>query len=120
MEKIIIKKSKWFLFSPIVIGILLLPFIVGIFIIAYGLLRYKFDKIEINDNQFYSRLGLFNIDIKTIPLNKISMVSAKKDIISTLLNYGTIEIQSSAISSKIAYPFIENVNSVVEQINQCL
>ncbi len=120
MEKLIIEKSKWFLFHSIFWGIILLPFIIGIFFIAYGLLRYKYDKIKIENGTFYSRFGLLNIDTKTIPLNKISMVSVKQDIIARLLNFGTIELQSSANNSTISYPFIKNADEIVKQINLML
>ena len=118
MEKLEIKKSKWFIYKFIFLGVILLPILfIGAFVILWALLRYKFDKIEIDENQFYSRLGLLNIDIKTIPLNKISMVSAKTDIISQLLGFGTIEVQSSAMNSTIMYPYIDNVSDVVNKIN---
>lgn len=119
METLEIKKSKWFLFSYIMLGVVLLPlFLIGIFIILFGFLRYKVDKIEIRENQLYSRLGLLNIDIKTIPLDKISMVSVKTDIMSQLFNYGTIVVQSSAVNSTIIYPFIENPTEIVKEINK--
>lgn len=121
MEKLEIKKSKWFIYTYIFWGVILLPiFFIGIFVIIWALLRYKFDKIEIDENQLYSRLGLLNIDIKTIPLNKISMVSVKTDIISQLFGFGTIAVQSSAISSTIMYPFIDNASEIVNQINKRL
>lgn len=119
MEKLEIKKSIWFIVAYVLLGIVLLPvFFIGIFVIIWALLRYKFDKIEIDETQLYSRLGLVNIDIKTIPLNKISMVSVKTNIITQLLNFGTIEVQSSALNSTIMYPFIDNASEIVTQINK--
>ena len=120
MEKLEIKKSKWFLFPTLSIGLLLSPLIIGLFIIGYGIARYKADKIEIADGQFFSRLGLFNIDIKTIPLSKISMVSVKTNLFTALLGYGTIEIQSSALNSTIEYPYIKNPVETVKEINKFL
>lgn len=117
MDKLIIKKSKWFLFRPCFWGVILAPFLIGFLFIGYALLRYKLDKIEIVNDTLYSRFGVFNVDIKTIPLNKISMVSVKKDLIGSMLGYSTIEVQSSALDSSISYSFIEEAESVVNEIN---
>lgn len=117
MDKLIIKKSKWFLFRPCFWGVILAPFLIGFLFIGYALLRYKLDKIEIVNDTLYSRFGVFNVDIKTIPLNKISMVSIKKDLIGSMLGYSTIEVQSSALDSSISYSFIEEAESVVNEIN---
>lgn len=117
MDKLIINKSKWFLFRPCFWGVILAPFLIGFLFIGYALLRYKLDKIEIVNDTLYSRFGVFNVDIKTIPLNKISMVSIKKDLIGSMLGYSTIEVQSSALDSSISYSFIKEAESVVNEIN---
>ena len=115
-------QKHWFFFVvPIVIGTLLLPvFGIGLLVYLWAFLRYKFDKVEIKDGQLYSRLGLINIDTKTIPLNKISMVSVKSDIFSELLGFGVIQVQSSAFNSTISYPYIKDAKKAAEIINEQL
>lgn len=102
-------KDDWMI-GPLAMAISLLPLI-------WAFLRFKLDKIEIKNGQLYSRIGLINIDTKTIALNKISMVSAKKNLITMLFDFGTIEIQSSAINSTITYPYIANITQIVNIIN---
>lgn len=118
METIEIKKSPIFFVRPILWGtftLWLLCFGLLVYLWAWG--RYKYDKLEIRDNQLYSKFGIFNVDVKTIPLNRISMVSAKTDVISEAFGFGTLQIQSSASNSTISYPYVKDVHKVVEIIN---
>ena len=139
------KKSKYFLYTYIFLGIILLPvFFIGASVILWAFLRNRFDKIEIDKNQIYSRLGIININIQTIPLNKINNISVKANKITKLLGFSTIEIQSSEVKSitihtfsniiakilnlktitvhtaktfcKVKYPFINNADEIVNMI----
>lgn len=119
MEEIILKKHWFSLVAPISIGLLLLPVAgLGLLVILWAILRFKFDVIKIDDKQLYSRFGLINIDEKMIPLNKISCINVKSDIISNMLGFGILSIQSSALNSEIMYPFIENASKAVTMINE--
>jgi uncharacterized membrane protein YdbT with pleckstrin-like domain len=118
METYEAKKHWWFWVPPVTISIIfLITLIIPIWIMLWAILRWNLDKIEIKDGCLYSRMGVIFIDKKTIPLEQISMVSEKADIISQWLGFGTIEVQSSAFGKAISYPWIKNPAEFIKVVN---
>lgn len=126
-----VKKHWWFWVAPVSIALVISFFIVRdnlsidiasftvpILIILWTGLRWQSDKIEIKDGYLYSQRGLFFIDRKTIPIEQISFVSEKTNIISQSLGFGSIVIQSSAFAKEIDYPYISNPGEFVKAINE--
>lgn len=93
---------------------------IAIVIILHTLLRWQFDKIEYSDGFLNSRIGIISIDKKSIPLNKISMVSEQTNIIAQLFGFGDILVQSSAASSDIKYKYIDKPQDFVKFMNEKL
>lgn len=119
MNTYVVEKHWWFWVGPIILSmIFLFTIVIPIFILIWAALRWKFDKIEIKDGCLYSRIGIINIDKKTIPLEKISMINEKSDIISQWLDFGVIEIQSSAFGKSIQYPCIKHPVGLIEFYNK--
>lgn len=118
MENYIAKKHWFFWVVPSVISILFIwTIIVPIIVMGWAVLRYKLDVIEYKDGCLYSRLGVLNIDKKAIPIDKISMVSEKTNIIAQLLGFGSLEVQSSAFNSTIIYTCIEKPTDFITFLN---
>ena len=89
------KKHWWFWIPYIFLSILFCwTIIIPIWLIIWAVLRWKLDKLEIKDGCLYSRTGILNIDKKSIPLEKISIINIKSDIISEALNFGQIEVKN--------------------------
>jgi membrane protein YdbS with pleckstrin-like domain len=119
METYVAKKHWWFWVPYITLSILFIwTLIIPIWLILWAFFRWKLDKIEIKDGCLCSRLGIIIIDKKTIPLEKISFVSEKQDIISEMLGFACVQIQSSADSNAIIYPCIANSAEFVKKINE--
>ena len=112
------KKHWWFWVAPITFSILFLfTIIIPAWIMIYTVLRWKLDKIEIKDGCLYSRIGVIFIDKKSIPLEQISFVSEKTDIISQWLGFSCIQVNSSAFGKAIEYPCIANPAEFIQFIN---
>ena len=119
METYVAKKHWWFWVPYITLSILFIwTLIIPIWLILWAFFRWKLDKIEIKDGCLCSRLGIIIIDKKTIPLEKISFVSEKQDIISEMLGFACVQIQSYADSNAIIYPCIANSAEFVKKINE--
>lgn len=118
METYEAKKHWWFWVPPVTISLIfLITLIIPIWVMLWAILRWNLDKIEIKDGCLYSRMGIIFIDKKTIPLEQISMVSEKTDIIAQWLGFGTIEVQSSAFGKTISYPWINNPAEFIKRVN---
>lgn len=119
METYEAKKHWWFWMPYIFIAILFIwTLIIPILVILWAILRWKLDKIVIKDGCLYSRMGIIFIDKKTIPLEQISFVSEKADIISQWLGFACIQVNSSAFGKAIEYPCIANPEALIKFINE--
>ena len=119
MESLEIKKHWWYWVSPIFWSVVLCWTIIAPLIyLPYAFLRWKLDKIEIKDGCLCSRLGIISIDKKTIPLDQISYIGEKTNIIAQSLGFGDIQVQCSAFAEAIAYPCIANAQELIQYVNE--
>ena len=119
MENYIAKKHWWFWVTPALVSILFLfTLIIPIWVMLYAILRWNLDKLEIKDGCLYSRMGIIFIDKKTIPLEQISFVSEKTEIISQWLGFSCIQVNSSDFGKAIEYPCIANPSEFIKFINE--
>lgn len=118
MNSYLVKKHWWFWVGPVVWSLILCPIIFPpIIILTIAFLRWKLDKIEVKDGCLYSRIGIIHIDKKTIPLDKISFITEKTNIIAQCFGFGTIQIQSSAFAKDISYDCVSNPSEFVQFVN---
>lgn len=119
METYTVEKH-WFTFVPPLFWSVILSFtvIMPFIIMFWALLRYKLDKIEVKDGLLCSRIGVIAIDKKTIPLDQISFITVRNDIISEWMGFGCIEVQSSAFAKAISYLYIKNPQGLVDFVNK--
>ncbi|MBS5801493.1 MAG: PH domain-containing protein [Brachyspira sp.] len=119
METYEAKKHWWFWTVPAFISILFIwTLIIPIWAMLWAILRWNLDKIEIKDGCLYSRMGIIFIDKKTIPLEQISFVSEKADIISQWLGFACVQVNSSAFGKAIEYPCIAKPSEFIRFINE--
>jgi|GEM_PF-5570886 len=119
MESYVAKKHWWFWVGPCILSLILIFTVIApIIILGFAFLRWKLDVIEVKDGCLYSRLGIIFIDKKTIPLEQISFVTEKTDILSQWLGFGTIQVQSSAFAKAIEYSCIEKPQNMIKYINE--
>lgn len=119
MDNTFIAKKHGYFWAPSVFFSILLCFtvIIPIFILLWTFLRWKLDKLEIRDGCLYSRTGVIFIDKKTIPLEQISFISVKTDIISEMQGFGCIQIQSSAFAKAVEFPCIKKPDELIKFVN---
>lgn len=108
-KKLYITRKHWIflLFSVfIVLGIgyiislLFKPKIIGYLFIFIGILYFYFERKNniwiITDRRIIDEWGVFSINSRETPLDKINNIVYKKDLIGMIFNYGTVFIQSAA------------------------
>ena len=118
METYEAKKHWFFWVPPVVVSLVFIwTIIIPIWYLLWAFLRWKLDKIEVKDGCLQSRIGILVIDKKTIPLEQISFVTEKQDIISQLLGFACIQVNSSAFGKAVEYPCIANPSEFVKFIN---
>lgn len=119
MEKFEVKKHWWFWVAPVIWSLIFsFTIILPIVFLGFAFLRWKLDKIEIKEGCLCSRLGMIFIDKKTIPLEQISFIGEKTDIIAQWLGFGNIQVQSSAYAKAIEYPCIANPQNMIKYVNE--
>ena len=112
-------EKHWYFWMPGIFMSIILCFtiIIPIFILFWTWLRWKLDVLEIKDGCLYSRMGVICIDKKTIPLEQISFISVKTDVLSEAMKFGCIQVQSSAFAKAIQYPCIKNPDELINFVN---
>lgn len=114
-----VAEKHWYFWMPSILISILLCFtiILPILILLWTWLRWKTDKLEVKDGCLCSKIGIIFIDKKTIPLEQISFITEKTDILSEWLGFGCIQVQSSAFSKAIQYPCIKNPGELIKFVN---
>lgn len=119
MENYIAKKHWFYWVLPSFWAIVTsITIIIPILILLHAYLRWKSDTLEIKDNCICSRTGIIFINKKTIPIEKISFITERTDIISEKLGFGSIQIQSSADLKAILYMWIVNPSEFIKKVNE--
>lgn len=108
-EKIIYegKISVWSLLPLIVLGLITLPFFIGVIFLIAAALRYMTTELAFTNKRVIAKFGI--ISRKTIELNltKIESLQVNQGILGRIFNYGTLVI-SGAGNPQAPIPGISN------------
>ena len=102
----------YFLFKSILGGVLFV--IAGIW---YFWTEWKNNIWVITNKRIIDEWGVFTINSKETPLDKINNLVYKKDIIGMVLNYGTVFIQSAAEKGETAMKMIPVPEKFVQAVS---
>lgn len=103
----------------IIIGIVLIPFIIGILIIAGAYLGVKNTDFVVTNKGLYRKKGVLSRKVKKIDFDKVQNISFNQGVLGNYFDYGNIEI-STAGSSGVEMKFnsIKNPKNIQERINR--
>lgn len=107
-------------FFPLVIATILFPITFGMPYLwfFYKLARFFVDDIVLTNKNFHVRVGLFEKEMRGLPLDKISEVKQEQGFWGRKLGYGTIYAHTASTYGGVDYPYIakpEIVKNAIEQ-----
>lgn len=105
-----VRKHWFFFFWPVIFTIfsqgLLLPWLI------YRILVYFTDEFIITDQKIHFSRGIISKKAESIPTDKINEVHYNQSVFGRLVGYGTVYIQSGAMSAGNGFTFIPNPGQV--------
>lgn len=111
----------------IAIGIVLAPFSGGLSLLfpavtllwlAYKVVERKHNLWAVTNYRIIDEEGLFSIETKESPLDKINNVSYSATIAGRILGFGDVEIQTAAETGSTLYQMVENPKKLKDSITQ--
>ncbi len=91
------KVSIWGQFPWIVIGVLTLPWLVGLLPLLIAYLNYSTTELVITDKKIMAKYGFISRVSAEIFLEKIETVSVDQGVIGRMFNFGTVSIAGAGI-----------------------
>lgn len=93
--------AYWALFVPAVI-------VIWLIMIAGQVVRVLSTEIAVTSSRVMSKVGVFNIEVKTTPLDKVNNVNVVQTVFGRMFDYGDIEVTTATAE--------ENDNHFVKQL----
>lgn len=84
--------SKGFFLTDIVVGALLLPFLVGIFVWLFAYLRYSRSEMVVTNRRLIAKTGFASRYTVDIALEQIDSVQVGQGLMGHLFQYGTVTV----------------------------
>ena len=111
-EKVVMNLKKHWMY-----WILPIITIIGVLVIPYRLARFYVDKIVLTNKKFYVSAGLISKEVIATPIDKINNIYYETGLLGRIFGYGTIFVQSGAVSG---YPYIKNPENVQRAIEDSM
>ena len=137
-EKIFFETHKhWFvLILPLIITLILIVlsgyiytkieilfwwhFIVPVFALFYFIYKYyswKFDLWVVTSYRVIDEFGVFSINSKESPIDKINNVSYQQSLFGRMIGFGDVQIQTAAEMGETSYTFISHPQKLKEALS---
>jgi len=108
--------------GTIVTGVLLIPVLIGILILAatpFSYFSIKNTDFVVTNKSLYVKKGVLSTNIETVDLNKIQNTEYSQSFWGKQLGYGNIEISTAGSSgTDITFRAIENARAIRERISE--
>jgi uncharacterized membrane protein YdbT with pleckstrin-like domain len=107
VEKILIKDeqlvytgrlSAWGFIWPIVLGIVLVPLVVGIFVLAWVWIRMRTVELAITTRRLIIKSGLVSRHTVELNLGKVESLQVDQNVLGRLLGFGSIQVNGTGTS----------------------
>lgn len=137
-EKIIFETHKhWFvLIIPLIISLIIIAlsfyiytkltllmwwhFLVPAFALVYFIYKYyswKFDLWVVTSHRVIDEFGVFSINSKESPIDKINNVSYQQSLLGRLFGFGNVQIQTAAEMGETSYIYISHPQKLKEALS---
>jgi uncharacterized membrane protein YdbT with pleckstrin-like domain len=137
-EQIIFETHKhWFvLILPLVISLIIIAlsfyvytkltllmwwhFLVPLFALLYFIYKYyswKFDLWVVTSHRVIDEFGVFSINSKESPIDKINNVSYQQSLMGRIFGFGNVQIQTAAEMGETSYIYISRPQKLKEALS---
>lgn len=104
--------------GSIVMGIMTIPFLIGILILVSTYVRINYTMYAVTDKALYRKKGLFSDNIKRVPLNKIQNTEYSRSWSEKKFGFGTVDISTAGSSgTELSFSAVKDPESVQQLIN---
>jgi uncharacterized membrane protein YdbT with pleckstrin-like domain len=105
--------------SSYAVGIVLIPVVIGIFIIVSSYLLIQNTDYVVTTNGLYKKTGVLSRDVQKIDFEKVQNISFSQGVIGTQLGYGSVNISTAGGSGiEMRFSGIEDPKAVQELITK--
>ena len=112
------KQSYASMISTIGIGVLLIPFGLGILILVNVYTTINYTSYAVTDKALYKKKGVFSESLTRVPLTKIQNTEYSRSWAEKKFGHGTVEISTAGSSgAQLRFRAIPDPKSVQEKIN---
>ncbi len=95
-------------------------FIMPAFAMLYYIFKYyswKFDLWVVTSHRVIDEFGVFSINSKESPIDKINNVSYQQSLFGRMLGFGNVQIQTAAEMGETSYTFISQPQKLKEALS---
>lgn len=95
-------------------------FIAPVFVLFYFIYKYyswKFDLWVVTSHRVIDEFGVFSINSKESPIDKINNVSYQQSLFGRMLGFGNVQIQTAAEMGETSYTFISQPQKLKEALS---
>lgn len=95
-------------------------FIVPVFALFYFIYKYyswKFDLWVVTSHRVVDEFGVFSINSKESPIDKINNASYQQSLLGRIVGFGDVQIQTAAEMGETSYTFISHPQKLKEALS---
>ncbi len=92
--------SKWSLWALILFGILLIPIVVGLFLLLAAWIQYRTTEFAVTDRRIIAKTGLVSRKTVEMFLDKVESINVDQGMVGRILDYGTVTIRGTGATSE--------------------
>lgn len=97
--------------------VLLMPIIIGFFMLVAHLITYFSQSIRITKDSIELKKGIIFIDKTEVPHSKINSIQVKQGIFGRMFNFGDVIMSTGNDTSGIKFQHIDSPNELKESLN---
>jgi uncharacterized membrane protein YdbT with pleckstrin-like domain len=107
IEKALIKDERvlyqgnitlWSLWFQILLGVILLPVVIGLFFLLAAYIRYKTTELAITNKRVIAKFGFISRRTVEININKVESIQVEQGIAGRIFDYGSLIIAGAGES----------------------
>jgi uncharacterized membrane protein YdbT with pleckstrin-like domain len=107
IEKALIKDERvlyqgnitlWSLWFLILLGVILLPVVIGLFLLLAAYIRYKTTELAITNKRVIAKFGFISRRTIEININKVESIQVEQGIAGRIFDYGSLIIAGAGES----------------------
>jgi membrane protein YdbS with pleckstrin-like domain len=90
--------SKWSLWHLIVLGVVLLPVVIGLVFLVMAYVRYKSTELAVTSRRIIVKHGFISRQTIEINLNKAESIQVDQGVLGRMFDFGTLIISGTGTS----------------------